>query len=96
MAYTIEITPRAEREFRKLPIQVRRALTGRIRGLSNDPRPQGSKQLESSRALWRVREGDYRVIYEIQESRLVVLVVRAGHRKDVYRQLARLLKSLPD
>ncbi|MEW5948302.1 MAG: type II toxin-antitoxin system RelE/ParE family toxin [Thermodesulfobacteriota bacterium] len=56
-----------------------------IQGLSEDPRPSGVKKL-TGRNAWRIRVGNYRVIYEIQDNSLVVLVVSVGHRKEIYRR----------
>jgi mRNA interferase RelE/StbE len=53
--------------------------------LADDPRPQGSEKITGSDDLYRIRSGDYRAIYTIQDDRLVVLVVRVAHRRDVYR-----------
>jgi len=55
-----------------------------IGGLHDDPRPHGSKKIVGEQTAWRIRIGDYRVIYEIFDGELVVSVVRAGHRRDVY------------
>jgi mRNA interferase RelE/StbE len=54
--------------------------------LADDPRPHGSEKLKGSRDQYRLRVGTYRVIYEIRDDRLIVLVLRIGHRKDVYRR----------
>ena len=56
----------------------------RIRALAEDPRPPGCRKV-SGRNLWRVRQGRYRIIYSIEDTRLLVLVVKVGHRRDVYR-----------
>ena len=54
-------------------------------GLAKEPRPKGVKKLSGADDLYRIRVGDYRVVYQIRDDRLIVLVVRIGHRKDVYR-----------
>jgi len=54
-------------------------------GLAKEPRPKGVNRLTGAADLYRIRVGDYRVVYQIQDNRLIVLVVRIGHRKDVYR-----------
>ena len=61
----------------------------RIDSLVENPRPQGIKKLAGEEDLYRLRVGDYRVIYQIQEKRLIVLVVGVGHRADVYRVVRR-------
>ncbi|WP_239377077.1 type II toxin-antitoxin system RelE/ParE family toxin [Frankia sp. Cj5] len=86
MAYEIEWTTRALRELRKLDgVTARRVLTA-VTQLSNDPRPHGVRALvgEPSGVL-RLRVGDYRVIYHVEDARLVVAVVRVAHRREVYR-----------
>ena len=85
MAYAIEFVPSARRELRKLPREVQLKLNQRIDSLSLDPRPRGSKKLKGSDELWRVRVSDYRVVYEIRDKVLLVLVVRVAHRREVYR-----------
>jgi mRNA interferase RelE/StbE len=54
-------------------------------GLGKEPRPKGVKKLAGAEDLYRIRVGDYRVVFQIQDDRLMVLVVRIGHRKDAYR-----------
>jgi mRNA interferase RelE/StbE len=58
-----------------------------VEALADDPRPQGAVKISGDDNLWRVRVGDYRVVYEIHDDRLIVLVLRVAHRKDVYRGL---------
>ena len=87
MAYTITFARAAERQFRSLPANVQVRLRPRIDALSNDPRPPGAERLSGAEDLYRIRIGDYRVIYTIDEEALIVLVVRLGHRRDVYRRL---------
>ena len=85
MAYAIEFVPSARRELRKLPREVQLKLNQRIDSLSSDPRPRGSKKLKGSDELWRVRVSDYRIVYEVRDKVLLVLVVRVAHRREVYR-----------
>jgi mRNA interferase RelE/StbE len=83
--YRIEFRPAAERSFLKLPSSVRVRLQPRIESLAAEPRPLGAKKLAGSRDRWRIRVGDYRVIYEIHGDVLLVLVLAVGHRREVYR-----------
>ena len=83
MTYRIEILPAAERQMRNLDPPVRRRVDTAIEALRGDPRPHGCKRL-SGRQEYRIRVGDYRVLYEIADVVLRVLVVRVGHRRDVY------------
>ncbi|MHB1558699.1 MAG: type II toxin-antitoxin system RelE family toxin [Isosphaeraceae bacterium] len=58
-----------------------------IRQLADDPHPPGSRKLKGTNDLYRIRAGDYRILYTVEGRRLVVLVVNVGHRRDVYRSL---------
>jgi mRNA interferase RelE/StbE len=84
-AYRVEFAPAARRQFEKLPQRVRRQLWDRIVSLGANPRPAGCEKLAGSHALYRIRVGSYRIIYEIAEKRLLVLIVKIGDRKEVYR-----------
>ena len=85
MVDRIELGPRAREELAALERSVRHRLLAAIERLVTNPRPAGSKKL-AGRAAWRIRVGEYRVIYEITDKRLVVLVIRVGHPHDVYRE----------
>jgi mRNA interferase RelE/StbE len=82
-AYRIELRPAAVRALRELDPQVRPRIQGAIALLSEDPRPPASRALRG-RPGFRVRVGDYRVIYTIEDDVLLVVVVTLGHRRDVY------------
>ena len=84
-AYRIELRPAAVRAVRKLDPQVRRRVQGAIALLAQDPRPPGARALQGRPGL-RVRVGDYRIIYTVEDDVLLVVVVRLGHRRDVYYQ----------
>jgi mRNA interferase RelE/StbE len=83
MPYRIDFLPRARHELAKLPRIVGERIACAIDDLEYDPRPHGCKKL-INRDAWRIRIGDYRVIYQIHDNRLLVLVVRIGHRRDIY------------
>jgi mRNA interferase RelE/StbE len=85
MAYTIEFAPAAARQFTKLPRDVQRRLRPRIDALAVNPRPFGSRKLAGVEELWRIRVGDYRIVYQIRDKLLVVLVLRIGHRREIYK-----------
>jgi mRNA interferase RelE/StbE len=85
MAYLILLAPPAERQLKAFAPPVRKRLVKRLKSLQNNPRPQGVKKLAGEDDLYRIREGDYRIIYTIQDKDLVVLVVKIGDRKEVYR-----------
>ena len=84
MSYAIEILRTAQKQIAKIDRDQHPRIIEAIRNLSSDPRPSGCKKL-SGRPAWRIRVGPYRVIYEIYDDRLVVLVVAIGDRKDIYR-----------
>jgi mRNA interferase RelE/StbE len=86
LAYRIEFTPKADREFRALEKSTQLRLGRRIDSLAENPRPQGIKKLAGEADLYRLRVGDYRIIYQIRDRSLVVVIVRLGHRSDVYRE----------
>ncbi len=86
MRYEIIIKPAAEKSLDKIPLPARRRIADAMEQLGSDPRPLGVVKLTGDENLWRIRIGNYRVVYEIHDDRLVVLVLRVAHRKDVYRQ----------
>ena len=83
-AWRVELSRPAAKAFNKLDRAVQRRVAAAIDGLSRDPRPPGARKLVASDGLWRVRVGDYRLVYTIQDDVLVVLVVRVAHRCEVY------------
>ena len=83
-SYELRFRASVARDLRRIPTRdVRRILT-RIEALKDDPRPPGSEKL-SAQERYRVRQGNYRIIYEIRDDTLIVTIVRVGHRRDVYR-----------
>ncbi|MBF6620527.1 MAG: type II toxin-antitoxin system RelE/ParE family toxin [Patulibacter sp.] len=86
MSYEILVAPAAARQLRKFDPPVRRRIQAVIELLADEPRPPTATPLVGRAGEWRVRTGDYRVVYEIHEGRLHVLVLRLGHRRDVYRR----------
>ncbi len=84
--YRIEAAPSARRDMKRLVGPVRRRVADAIDALAETPRPAGVKKLAGRGDLYRVRVGDYRIVYRIEDDRLVVLVIRVGHRRDVYRR----------
>lgn len=85
MRYLVELRPAAVRTLRDLPSSHRRRITGRIDALASNPRPVGVKLLAGPERLWRLRVGDYRIIYQVADEVLRVLVIRIGNRREVYR-----------
>ena len=84
MSYRVELTTSAARQIKKLPRPARDRILDAVANLTGDPRPRGAKKLAGEETAWRIRVGDYRVIYDVFDSELVVTVVRAGHRREVY------------
>jgi mRNA interferase RelE/StbE len=74
------------KDLRQIPKHDVQSILQRIERLADDPRPNGSEKL-SGQERYRVRQGTYRIVYEIREQELVVMVVKIGHRRDVYRFL---------
>jgi mRNA interferase RelE/StbE len=84
--YTVTIIPSALRIIQSLPRDLRERIRDKIDLLAVNPRPQGAKALQGGRkSHLRIRVGDYRVIYRVEDERLLVLVVAVGHRREVYR-----------
>jgi mRNA interferase RelE/StbE len=85
VTYTIEITPPVVKALTRLEKHVRQRVVGAIELLSVDPRPPRAKMLRGGEhGWWRVRVGDHRIVYTVQDDRLIVLVVRVAHRREVY------------
>lgn len=85
MTYQVEITPAAKRQIKKLVKQTQELIIQRLEQLAENPRPSGVLKMEGEENLYRVRVADYRIIYEIQDQVFLVIVVKVGHRGDVYR-----------
>ena len=85
MAYRVLTSPAARRDLKRIRGPARRRIAETIDALADSPRPPGCAKLAGADDLYRVRVGDYRIVYAIQDDRLIVLVVRVGNRKDVYR-----------
>ena len=85
MTYAVEFHAPAAKELAKLDPKLQLRITGVIELLSIDPRPPGAKMLRGGEhGRWRVRVGDYRVVYTVDDGRLLVLVLRVAHRREVY------------
>lgn len=83
-SYSLLIKPSAVKELERLPAKPRRLIVRKIESLAEDPRPRGSEKL-SGKDLHRVRQGDYRILYDVQDKARMVVVIRIGHRREVYR-----------
>lgn len=86
MSYRVALAPVAARQLRKFDPQVRRRLQAAIDLLAEEPRPPAATRLVGGSGEWRVRTGEWRIIYEIHDDELLVLVLQAGHRREIYRR----------
>ena len=82
--YAIEIKPSARRELNNLNDNLIARIVPKIEGLADNPRPSGCRKLRGYTDLWRIRVGDYRVVYIVDDDRKIVSVTRIAHRRDVY------------
>ena len=87
MRYRIVLTPAARRGLRALPKEAFDRVDVRLQSLADSPRPRDSRRLLGKEGFHRIRVGDYRIIYQIEKDHLVIVVVRIGHRREVYRRL---------
>lgn len=86
MSYTVGIAAPPTKFLEKLRDQsLQRRLTQAIRGLAETPRPSGCVKLSGEENVYRIRVGDYRIVYQIKDEQLIVLVVAIGHRREIYR-----------
>ncbi len=86
MKYEVEISESAEKFLKKIPKKDRLRIIEKIDALESDPLPSGSIKLQGCKeALYRIRSGDYRVVYTVKKDVLVILVVEIGHRREIYR-----------
>jgi mRNA interferase RelE/StbE len=83
--YQVSLTTSAEKELNALPARVIARIMPRLEGLATGPRPHGCKKLKGGANEWRIRIGDYRVIYEIDDAAKTVDVTRIAHRREVYQ-----------
>lgn len=85
MKYQIKILSKARRSIKKLPKSVQENIKIAVRNLAENPRPNNVKKLSGSDNLYRLRLGDYRIIYQIKDYILLIVIVMAGHRREIYR-----------
>ena len=87
MSYEVVFKPSAERQLLKLEKQLQKRITGKLIQLQANPRSAGAIKLSGSARTWRVRVGDYRIVYEIDDSAAILFVTIIAHRREVYRDL---------
>jgi mRNA interferase RelE/StbE len=83
--YRVVVERSAEKDLKKLSSEIRLRTTNAILGLAKNPRPAGSRRLTGTENDWRIRVGDYRIVYEIADEIRIVRINRVRHRRDVYR-----------
>ncbi len=88
MRYEVRFKPAAAKELAKLPAEIQQRIAPKIDALASAPRPPGAEKLAGEDA-WRIRVGDYRIVYMIEDRMLLVLVVHVGNRREVYKRLRR-------
>jgi mRNA interferase RelE/StbE len=87
VSHRVIVTPAPAKFLGRLRDEsLKRRLTKALRALENDPRPAGCVKLQGGDELYRVRIGDYRIVYQVQDAMLLVLVAQIGHRREIYRQ----------
>ena len=85
MNYKIEVSRAAYKALKDIPLADLRRIHSKIEKLKKEPFPNGSEKLEGNEELFRIRSGDYRVIYQVLKARLLILIVKIGHRREIYR-----------
>ena len=85
MSYIIEFKPSALRQLKQLSKQTQKQIQRKIENLKENPLPTGVKKLIGSKNLYRIRVGDYRIIYTIESEKFIVLIIIIGHRREIYR-----------
>ncbi|MDD5701197.1 MAG: type II toxin-antitoxin system RelE/ParE family toxin [Dehalococcoidales bacterium] len=84
--YRVDLRRQAQKSLDKLPKSDFQAVIEAIKSLAQMPRPRGIEKVKST-GLWRIRQGDYRIVYAIDDNEKLVTVVRVGHRREIYRAL---------
>ena len=84
--YKVEVRRRAQRALDKLPKSDFQTVVAAMKDLAQTPRPRGIEKVKNT-GLWRIRQGDYRIVYAIDDNEQLVTVVRVGHRREIYRSL---------
>jgi mRNA interferase RelE/StbE len=83
-SYSVELTRTAEKQLRRIAKRDRTRVVDAIGGLADRPRPHGARKLQGYYDVYRIRVGKYRVVYEVFDDRVIVIVLKVGHRKDIY------------
>jgi len=92
--YRVELKPQAQKFIERQSQKVRRQLIRRIEDLKEDPRPPGSRLLDDEKKIYRIRSGNYRIVYQVRDKVLLVIVAKVDDRKDIYKNLNYLIRRL--
>jgi mRNA interferase RelE/StbE len=84
--YRIQFKASAAKEFKKLPLSVKQRVSISLDNLQQNPRPSGVKKLQGEQALYRVRVGEYRIVFTIDDDEKIIKITRIRHRQDVYKE----------
>jgi len=84
--YTVQVRPAARKQINAITPPDRARILRKVEALADDPRPPGVRKLTGADAHWRLRVGDYRVVYAIRDEQLLVTVLEVGHRREIYRR----------
>lgn len=85
--YVVKYKKSVEKDLRSLPSKTRTAVVRKIQALAGEPRPEGATKIQGSSSTYRIRHADYRIIYRIADNILEVLIIKVGHRREIYRGL---------
>ena len=85
MRYKLAVAAKVEKQLKRLPADWATRIRKQILLLADDPRPPGSKKIQGAHSIYRIRIGNYRVIYDVSDRELTVLIVKVGHRREIYR-----------
>ena len=85
--YSVKFSPSAKGDFRSLDKKIQRQIANKLDKLAKDPNSLKSEKIKCSESFYRIRSGDYRIIYEIFNDELIILVIKIGHRRDIYDKL---------
>ena len=89
MKYTVEFDKEAKKQLLKLDKKNRRQIENKVDKLAEDPTPAGCKKLDDKHKIYRIRSGNYRIVYQVKNKKLIVLILQIGHRRDIYQKLRR-------
>ena len=83
--YEVRISQTAAKQLRKLPREDQERVAAKASALATDPRPSGTQKLRGYEDIWRVRVGPYRILYSVADAEVIVIVLKIGHRRKIYR-----------